>query len=99
VYLHPNFDPRLGSLDLRYQSSYGEIRSVWSMNGGIVSWQVTIPPNTTAHLPVPSSQRDRFTLDGQSLAGSKQLHLVSDTEDSVTYEMPAGTYSFRVAME
>jgi alpha-L-rhamnosidase len=99
VYLHPNFDPRLGSLDFRYQSSYGEIRSAWSMNGGVVSWQVTVPPNTTAHLPLPLSQRDRFSVDGHSLADSKQLHRVSDTEGNVTYEMPAGTYSFRIAMQ
>jgi alpha-L-rhamnosidase len=99
VYLHPNFDSRLGSLDFRYQSSYGEIRSAWSMNGGAVSWQVTIPPNTAAHLPVPASQRERFRLDGQSLANSKQIHVVSSTEASATYEIPAGTYSFEIARQ
>jgi len=44
IYLHPNFDGRLGSLDFRYQSSYGEIRSAWSIKGADVSWLVTIPP-------------------------------------------------------
>ena len=27
IYLHPNFDPRLGSLDLSYASRYGNIHS------------------------------------------------------------------------
>jgi alpha-L-rhamnosidase len=97
IYLHPNFDARLGSLDFRYQSSYGEIRSSWSMNGAAVTWLVTVPPNTTANLPLTADQQGKFTLDGEALARSKKLRLVSSGEASSTYELPAGTYSFRVA--
>ena len=57
IYLHPNFDARLGSLDVRYQSSYGGIRSSWSMNGTAVTWQLTIPPNTTGRLPLAVTQQ------------------------------------------
>ena len=96
IYLHPNFDARLGSLDFRYQSSYGEIHSAWSMNGTAVTWLVTIPPNTTAQMPLPASRQDKFTLDGESLASSKKLRLISSQEGNSTYELPAGTYSFRV---
>ena len=96
IYLHPNFDARLGSLDFRYQSSYGEIRSAWSMKDTAVEWTVTIPPNTTAHLPLSPSQQDKFTLNGEGLSKSKKVRLLSGTEDHPTYELPAGTYSFRV---
>ena len=99
IYLHPNFDARLGSLDFRYQSSYGEIRSAWSMKGTTVTWLVTVPPNTTAHMPLPASQQDKFSLDGEALSNSKKLRLVSNTEGSATYELPAGTYSFRVTAQ
>ena len=99
IYLHPNFDPRLGSLDFRYQSSYGEIHSGWSTQGGVVTWQVTIPPNTVAHLPVPSEQESKFTLDGRSLASSKLLHPAGKTEAGTTYEVPPGKYSFHVSLE
>ncbi len=80
IYLHPNFDARLGSLDLRYQSSYGEIRSAWSMNGTAVTWLVTVPPNTTAQMPLPASQQGKFTVDGEALASSKKLRLLSSAE-------------------
>jgi alpha-L-rhamnosidase len=96
IYLHPNFDARLGSLDFRYQSSYGEIRSSWSMNGAAVTWLVTIPPNTTGRLPLAATQQGKFTLDGEALASSKKLGLVSNADGGSTYELPAGTYSFRV---
>jgi alpha-L-rhamnosidase len=96
IYLHPNFDVRLGSLDLRYQSSYGEIKSSWTMNGAAVTWQLTLPPNTTGRLPLAVTQQGKFTLDGEALAKSKKLGLVSSGDGSSIYELPAGTYSFRV---
>ena len=96
IYLHPNFDVRLGSLDVRYQSSYGEIKSSWSMNGTAVTWQLTLPPNTTGRLPLAVTQQGKFTLDGEALAKSKKLGLVSSGDGSSIYELPAGTYSFRV---
>jgi alpha-L-rhamnosidase len=92
IYLHPTFDSHLGSLDVRYQSAYGEIHSSWSMTGTAATWTVTIPANTTAHLPLTSSQQGEYTLDGHPLGESKKLRAI----DSTTWELPAGTYSFHV---
>jgi alpha-L-rhamnosidase len=99
IYLHPNFDARLGSLDFRYQSSYGEIRSAWSMKGTAVTWVVTVPPNTTAHIPLPAGQQDKYSLDGEALNSSKKLRLLSSADGISTYELPAGTYSFQVTTQ
>jgi alpha-L-rhamnosidase len=66
------------------------------MKGTTVTWLVTVPPNTTAHMPLPAGQQERFTIDGEAVANSKKLRLVSNVEGSSTYELPAGTYSFRV---
>jgi alpha-L-rhamnosidase len=96
IYLHPNFDARLGSLDFRYQSSYGEIRSSWKMNGAAVTWLIKIPPNTTGRLPLAATQRGKFKLDGKALANNKKVSLVSSADGSSAYELPAGTYSFRI---
>jgi hypothetical protein len=67
------------------------------MNGTAVTWLVTIPPNTTGRLPLAATQQGKFTLDGEALAGSKKLGLVSSGDGSSTYELPAGTYSLRIA--
>ena len=99
IYLHPNFDDRLGSLDFRYQSSYGEIRSAWDMKGAAVTWLVTIPPNTTAHLPLKAGEQNKFTLDGQRLAANNKLRLLSSADETSTFELPAGTYSFQVSKQ
>jgi len=47
-------------------------------------------------MPLPAGQQDKFTLDGEAISNSKKLRLVSNAEGSATYELPAGTYSFRV---
>ncbi len=96
IYLHPTFDARLGTLDVRYQSSYGEIRSSWTISGTTATWLVTVPPNATAHLPLPTSQQDKFTLEGKALSSNRNLRLISTGDGTGTYELPAGTYSFRV---
>jgi alpha-L-rhamnosidase len=96
IYLHPTFDSRLGNLDFRYQSSYGEIRSSWSIKGTRGFWTVTVPPNTTAHLALTASQRGKFTLDGEALSSSKKLRPLSSAKGSPSYELPPGTYSFQM---
>ena len=69
------------------------------MKGTTVTWLVTVPPNTTAHMPLAAGQQSRFTVDGEALSNSKKLRLVSNAEGSATYELPAGTYSFRVTTQ
>ena len=97
IYLHPNFDRRLGSLEFRYDSRYGEIRSAWSMVGATVRWSVTIPPNTSAQLPLNSKQQSTFSLDGVAIANSKLTHAPGGPDGKATYLLPAGNYSFTVA--
>ena len=91
VYLHPHFDPRLGRLDVTYDSAYGKIASAWTVNGKGGTWTVTLPPNTIGRLPL---EKDRYTLvsvNGSPLERSSLLHAGSDN----AYELNAGTYTFR----
>jgi alpha-L-rhamnosidase len=95
IYLHPNFDPRLGSLNFSYESPFGTVTSNWKMQGSDVVWNVTIPPNSTAVLPVAASNASSFTIDGLKLSKSSKVH--SDGGD--IYTMPAGTYSFKAVVK
>jgi alpha-L-rhamnosidase len=90
IYLHPNFDARLGSLSLIYASPYGEIRSAWKMSGREARWKVTVPANARAELPLKGAVK--WSLDGQPLAKSNRVHVSDDGER--IYELAAGTYSF-----
>ena len=97
IYLHPNFDARLGNLQFTYDSRYGEIRSSWSVKGSTVQWNVTIPPNTTAQLPLNASQQSSYSLEGAPIAKSAKVHATAETDGLTTYILPAGSYSFSIA--
>ena len=93
IYLHPNFDRRLGHLNLAYDSPFGAVVSKWTMQGSDALWSVTVPPNSTATLPLDDASASAFTLDGSALSGSARLK----KDDRGAYILPAGTYSFKVA--
>lgn len=97
IYLHPNFDQRLENLEFSYASRYGDIHSAWKVKGPTVNWNVTIPPNTTAQLPLDSQQQRAFTLDGAPVRQSGKVHVGGEMEGRTIYVLPAGTYSFMFA--
>jgi alpha-L-rhamnosidase len=90
IILHPVFDRRLGSLDLRYQSPYGEIHSSWSVDGDTAHWTVTIPPNTTGRLRLTKADTVTYTLNG------KPVVLPAMKDGIRGFKLEAGTYSFVV---
>ena len=97
IYLHPNFDAQLGSLSFAYASPYGEIRSAWKMSGGETRWDVTVPANAQAELPL--SDAASWRLDGKPLATSTRLRTKSSAGGETTYDLDAGTYSFAVRQD
>ena len=94
VALHPVFDAQLGSLSFSYASPYGEIRSAWKMRNGETRWDVTVPAN--AHAELPLSDAASWLLEGKPLATSTRLRTKPDAGGETTYELDAGTYSFVV---
>jgi alpha-L-rhamnosidase len=90
IILHPAFDRRLGSLDLRYQSPYGEIHSSWSVDGDTAHWTVAIPPNAKGRLHLSEAEAANYTLNGEPLIKP------SAKDGNTGYELAAGTYSFVV---
>ena len=95
VYLHPVFDRKIGSLDLRFRSPYGEIHSDWTVESDKAHWTVTIPPNAVGWLGVSDTEALRYRIDGTLLANSK-LAKQSSNAGQMGYELPAGKYSFEV---
>jgi alpha-L-rhamnosidase len=96
VYLHPVFDRKIGSLDLRFQSPYGEIHSSWNVDGDKAHWMLTIPANTTGWLRATNAEAATYVLNGAPLVNNN-LATPSTKEGQTGYELPAGTYRFDVA--
>jgi alpha-L-rhamnosidase len=76
------------------RSPYGTISSDWKIEGGTFRWKVTVPPNTTATIYVPSAAADRV-MDGSTPATqARGLHFVRYDGRSAIFLAAAGTYQF-----
>jgi len=89
IYFHPNFDTRLGSLRLDYDSPYGAIHSEWNVRGNQATWRVTVPPNSTALLSPWATNAASISFKGAPLERS-EFH----ADSSGRFELPAGSYTF-----
>ncbi|MGB8261446.1 MAG: family 78 glycoside hydrolase catalytic domain [Terracidiphilus sp.] len=96
VVLNPVFDARMGSVKLEYDSSYGVIRSEWTVKGSAVEWHLTLPANTTGW--VDSAVAAHLKLNGAPVGESK-LAKAAAREGTSGFELPAGSYSFTASLE
>ncbi len=96
IYLHPNFSAALGQIDLSYDSPYGRIHSAWKVDGKTAVWNLTIPPNATAELPLKAGETERYLVNGKPLAQSKD---VSTSGNPSVYRLAAGTYTLTVHLD
>jgi alpha-L-rhamnosidase len=94
IVLHPQFDATLGELKATYDSSYGPVTSNWKVDGNTISWDVVVPPNTTALLSFPSDVTTQILEGGKDVRQSSGVSLVLRNEHNAIYETGAGSYSF-----
>jgi alpha-L-rhamnosidase len=98
IVLHPVFDPRLGSINFDYDSTYGPIHSDWRIAVGTATWHVTIPANSTGWLPLTAGEASKYKLDGAALASSKQAKATTQNGQQ-GFELGSGSYTFTIGMQ
>ncbi|MDW5267448.1 MAG: family 78 glycoside hydrolase catalytic domain [Edaphobacter sp.] len=98
IMLHPNFDARLGKMDFSYESRYGTVHSQWTVRDGSATWNVTIPPNTSARLSLSDAEAEQYAIDGNPLSKSPLVKTSTNGHGENIYELAAGTYNFTVKL-
>jgi len=89
-------DPSLKWVKAHYDSPYGRIVSNWSIdNEGTLTLNVTIPPNTTATLLLPTRAEARVTEGHQPLSKAKGVSQTATRPGEQILELQGGTYEFR----
>ncbi len=83
IIVKPYAVPALTNVKATHQSPYGLIASAWRKEGGKLTLNVTIPPNTTATVYVP----------GKKVSGGAVKAARID-EGSTVFDVGSGTYSF-----
>ena len=69
-----------------YRTMHGEILSDWKLAGDRLTWEVTVPPNTSASIFIPSEPGTEVGSDGLALDGREDRFALCTA--------PAGSYVF-----
>ncbi|NER17806.1 family 78 glycoside hydrolase catalytic domain [Spongiivirga citrea] len=90
---------RLTSASSSYDSPYGIIKSIWKLEGSTFNLEVTIPPNTTAIVRIPSKQQSKIYMDEAELVSSDIVKIVEIVDDYMELEVLPGTYKFKSILQ
>ena len=97
-----------GSLDwagAEYESVQGKIASRWERKDGTFRWNITIPPNTTATVHVPTSDPESVTESGTPAADAEGVefvrtavgrHRVAQTAPGAVLQDPENTVIYTI---
>ena len=87
ITMEPVFPERLSHVDATYDSPYGVIGSSWKRDGDNLSWDITIPANTTATVRLPSKFGVKVD---SSTAGVRSA---SESDGTLVVELGSGKYT------
>ena len=82
------------SMAAGYESVRGRIESTYEVRDGKLILSVTVPPNTTASVTIPSKRLDNVTESGRSVFEAKGVH-IDDASRSIV-RLESGIYQFVV---
>lgn len=77
-----------------YDSIHGKIKSDWKLNQEKLSMQITIPPNTTATIRVPTSAPKRVQESGIPISKAPGIKILRSEKGALYLEVGSGKYQF-----
>jgi alpha-L-rhamnosidase len=92
-YLRPIPGGNLTFARATYKSTHGTIASSWSIDGDIMKYDFTVPPNTTATVTIPHANVSQVSEGDTSITQIHEIHSIREDGDGITFEVAAGTYS------
>jgi alpha-L-rhamnosidase len=81
-----------------HRTPYGTIASSWKRGGGSFNLDVTIPPNTTATVWIPTNDAAGVTESGRAISSARGVKLLRQERGAAVFEVESGVYSFRAAL-
>jgi alpha-L-rhamnosidase len=98
--LQPEPDPtgQMTHAEGYYDSMYGRISSAWKKEAGKLTYQATVPANTTATLYLPAASEKGITEGGQPVKQSKGVTFVKYENGKAVYKLVSGSYSFKTTI-
>ncbi|RZK40418.1 MAG: alpha-rhamnosidase [Pedobacter sp.] len=93
IEMKPEIINDLSKIDASFSSPYGLISSKYVKTERQFNWEVTIPPNTTAQVHIPTNAVNKISEKSGSMADLKFIRM---EKGRAIYEIGSGSYSFTV---
>lgn len=88
---------RITSVDADFWSNYGPIKAAWQSDGGVeLTYDVTIPANTTATLYMPVPEGYELKESGQSVSEYPDIEYLGIEDGRAVCRLGSGSYRFTV---
>jgi alpha-L-rhamnosidase len=87
ILMAPVFPDKLDHVTAGYDSPHGLIESAWRRDGDLLTWNITIPANTTATVKLPA----RFGTI--AVTGGTSPLTASPTDGTTTIDLGSGRYT------
>lgn len=89
-------DPSLTWVKAHHDCIYGRIVSHWSLDGRrTLMWRITVPPNTTATVILPTTNEKTITESGRPIEKARGIRHIATGSNEVTLEVQPGAYEFQ----
>lgn len=85
IRMKPYFPEGLNEVKASYDCPYGLIESAWTRNGNNLTWNITIPANTTATVELPAT----FNIDTDNINGASN---VQQKDGNIVIQLGSGKY-------
>ncbi|MFN8007674.1 MAG: alpha-L-rhamnosidase C-terminal domain-containing protein [Terriglobia bacterium] len=95
IILHPHPVADLTFVKASYHSLYGLIDSQWHIKGGNFKWEISIPPNTTATVSIPTQSPQTVREGALPAERSPGVKFLRFEDGLAVYEIGSGNYSFQ----
>lgn len=93
--LIPHFPSKLPFAKLLTATPYGQAESSWVQDGGVITWTVKIPANSSATATIPVISADQITESGNSISNTKGCTAKGKSKKGFEYELGSGSYVFK----
>ena len=92
-------DPSMNFVNAYHDCIYGRIASEWWIGGDrILTLNVTVPPNTTATLLLPTADAKTISEGGAELSRAQGLRHVRTADGCAVIELTPGRYAFKSSL-
>ncbi len=92
--LEPKIPGKVASAGTVFESPYGQVKSSWSQQNGVVTWDVRVPANSTATVAFPDGcALTSVTESGKPLDGAAGVSIVK-ANSAAHVNLAAGSYQF-----